>query len=126
MRKGQKSPNALPPGVAALRQMWRNYKYNAEARGLVWGLTVGDVECISQRMCFYCGLGPEMDAKTYYRGGRVAESFRCNGLDRYDNGLGYTLANTVACCKMCNIGKNNHTADQFRAWVKRAYLHMYE
>ncbi len=40
-------------------------------------------------------------------------------LDRIDSSKFYTLQNTVGCCRMCNVAKNNHTLETFVAWIKR-------
>jgi len=66
--------------------------------------------------CYYCGIEPKNIIKT-----RVFNNgnYSSNGIDRIDNSLGYELGNTVACCKICNIAKNNLTIDQWYEWLDR-------
>jgi 5-methylcytosine-specific restriction endonuclease McrA len=40
-------------------------------------------------------------------------------LDRVDSSKFYTLQNTVGCCRMCNVAKNNHSIEVFLDWIKR-------
>lgn len=42
-----------------------------------------------------------------------------NGLDRRDNAQGYTLENTVPCCKFCNFAKNVYSEEDFIGWINR-------
>ena len=57
--------------------------------------------------CSYCGrlCDPSID---YY-----------NGIDRIDNNIGYTIDNSVSCCKYCNFAKNDFLLDEFLLWIKR-------
>ena len=71
-------------------------------------------DLISSGECHYCG-------------GRLQRTGY--GIDRKDSSLGYTLANSVACCKYCNHAKGSeftyeefmtHIAPGFRAvWASR-------
>lgn len=56
--------------------------------------------------CFYCG--DDLSS--------IGEGIR---LDRLDSDKHYTKDNTVGCCKMCNVAKNNHTLEEFYSWIKR-------
>ena len=40
-------------------------------------------------------------------------------LDRIDSSEDYTSQNTVGCCRMCNVAKNNHPIDVFLDWIGR-------
>lgn len=42
-------------------------------------------------------------------------------LDRVDNSLSYTPNNTVGCCRICNIAKNNMTLSEFKIWITNVY-----
>jgi hypothetical protein len=44
---------------------------------------------------------------------------KINGIDRADNALGYTVENSVSCCKICNIAKRDLTIEEFIFWGKR-------
>lgn len=43
---------------------------------------------------------------------------KCNGIDRVDSSKGYTVENSVACCKYCNTAKNTMTESEFYTWTK--------
>ena len=46
---------------------------------------------------------------------------KCNGIDRIDSSKGYTVENSVACCKYCNTAKNTMSVDEFLKWIGRVY-----
>lgn len=51
-----------------------------------------------------------------------------NGIDRIDNAKGYTIENSVTCCKRCNFAKRNMSYDEFISWGKKLgnYLNVKE
>ncbi len=80
------------------------YRSNAELRGLPFHLTREEFEDLITKTCYYCGVGPEK---------RGSYRVPMNGIDRVDNNLGYTLANTVTCCTQCNMMKKDLTQEVF-------------
>ena len=74
------------------RQMVSYAKRSAASRGLGWDIDDAEYLILVGHQCVYCNgiLGD--------RGVR---------LDRLDNDLGYTLANVVPCCYLCNITRGN-------------------
>ncbi len=73
------------------------YSAGAKKRGLVFDLTLEDIsKHFLGKPCHYCG----------------AVANPC-GIDRVDNSLGYTLSNSVPCCKICNLMKYKYTAEAF-------------
>lgn len=98
---------------AGYNEIYNSYKSNAEMRGFEFALTIQDIKNIVIQDCYYCGVEPSNTIKRrYYK-------FNYNGIDRFDNKKGYTIENTVPCCKMCNIAKNNNSYEQFAKWVER-------
>jgi len=67
-------------------------KKGAKDRGYELALTLADFIKLRENSCYYCG-------------GALSEA--CHRMDRKNNVLGYTLDNTVACCKECNFTKND-------------------
>lgn len=68
--------------------------------------------------CYYCGIKPStLYSKSFY-------SIFYNGVDRVDNKKGYTKENSVSCCKMCNISKNNNTEEDFIKWIQKTYKNL--
>lgn len=92
---------------AALRVKFNTYSKNAIRRGYEFGLTFEEFVAFTEEDCFWCGTeGP-------------------NGIDRYDNDLGYTVDNCVAACYLCNRAKNDLSPQEFVDWVDRAYHHIH-
>jgi len=107
LRKGQASFNAL----------LGSYKRGALKRGHEWRLTSAQSKELFQQDCYYCGRKPQQQSRQKGCNG----VFVYNGLDRLDNGLGYTLENVVPCCKLCNLAKRTSTVGEFKAWIKQVY-----
>ncbi len=131
--RGQRVKTALSPEVALLKdrwkasQVWRFYQYQrgALARNYSFELSPAEFENICQQACFYCGAPPTNVAKLprpVKTKGRQGD-WLYNGIDRRDNTQGYTLANSVACCKQCNYAKHAYTEQEFLDWVNRVALH---
>ena len=64
------------------------YRSNAVQTGRCMELTFEQFAKIIEMECFYCG------------------ETKSNGVDRVENDEGYTLKNSVACCRTCNWFKN--------------------
>jgi hypothetical protein len=58
------------------------------------------------RPCTYCNNSAEI---------------KINGLDRIDNSRGYSDANTLPCCKICNYMKGSLTLTEFLERIKKIY-----
>ena len=90
------------------------YKRHATRRGHVWELTRAQVETIIQEPCHYCGM---LGSNTKVTKNSI-EPFKYNGIDRKHNESGYTVDNTVACCRVCNRAKLNMGYEDFLNWIK--------
>ncbi len=78
--------------------------------------------------CHYCnskGLSIIRDVRKEKKGKVfVTENvLEINGVDRMDNSKGYTISNSITCCKVCNVAKHIQGIDDFRAWVIKVYEH---
>lgn len=93
-----------------------SYKRNAATRGLTWELTDEQAFILFGGDCEYCGA---IANEHMYRGSGCSTSFACNGIDRIDNELGYTLDNVVSCCKLCNVAKSNKLYTDWMRWIGR-------
>ena len=108
----------LPNGVASQRDLFRQYKKSAVARGLIFELTYENFLHLTSGRCHYCGIEPrQVHTNISWNGGYVY-----NGIDRSDNTLGYTGVNSVPCCKRCNIAKMDTEEKDFLEHVRRIYL----
>lgn len=71
-------------------------KREAKERNLLWDIPRDTFDILLAKPCHYCGDKLE-DKKKYTVG---------SGLDRIDNLIGYTIANVLPCCKVCNLIRN--------------------
>lgn len=119
-REQTSKANSLPKGKAACNRLMLNYKYNAKNRDYAWELTDDEFRKLTQQDCFYCDTPPSQ----IFNPKRCNGKFTYSGIDRIDNSLGYTLNNCVACCKHCNIAKNNRPMSEFEDWIRQIYKHL--
>lgn len=111
---------ALPFGNAARNQVYSGYRCKAKASNRDFKLTVAEFHMIAKYPCFYCG-----DSLTnIHRSEHGTGDYAYNGIDRIDSRKGYTISNSVSCCKICNIAKTNHSQGAFIKWIKKAYEHL--
>lgn len=92
---------------------YTDYKYSAKLRKIDFKLSFKEFETLSKKDCNYCGQSPQI-CNRKFKG-------TFNGIDRIDNTKGYLIKNTVACCKQCNLAKNNQNLKDFLNWAKRIY-----
>lgn len=102
-------------GSAVMRSVFAQYRQSARKRGFRFDISRIDFLEMTQRNCHYCGAPPSNERKL---GDLV---FVYNGIDRVDSLNGYSAANCVPCCKVCNIAKNAMPVDEFRDWVNSIY-----
>jgi len=106
---------SVPKEKIAQRQMYK-YKKGAEARGFSFSLDLDQFIEISEKDCHFCGAAPSM-IKTEMRAERLRTYplFVYNGIDRFDNSVGYEYSNCVPCCTTCNFIKCDTPKD---IWIK--------
>src|SRR3990167_3222644 len=76
----------------------------AKVRNLEFNLTFEEFCQITDLPCNYCG-----------------ENQKPRGIDRVDNKIGYTIKNSVPCCRTCNFMKNIMTRDNFLYQVNKIH-----
>jgi 5-methylcytosine-specific restriction endonuclease McrA len=103
-----------------ITQVMNYYMRNATDRSIAWDLTREDVSKLIFQPCFYCGI----DAGTITKVKGSDRTLANNGIDRLDNSLSYTIANSVPCCKHCNVAKHTMNFDEFKAWAIRLVAHL--
>lgn len=115
-----------PFGESSFTYLYNQYKTSAKIRMLDFELSKQEFRQRVTQPCAYCGMAP---AQTILRktptGGKANGHFTYNGLDRVDVLKGYTLENTLPCCKQCNRAKNVLSLGDFKNWLKRAHDHMH-
>lgn len=97
MRQRADSPSRRPS------VMWARYTSNARNGGRVFELSREQFNGLICLPCHYCYAAPNPT----------------NGIDRYDNDLGYTEENAVPCCWMCNHAKGSAPVEEFLSWCAR-------
>lgn len=112
----------LPFGDNAFNRTYYGYKDRAEKRGFDFDFTKEEFKIITKQNCYYCGIEPLQQTPPTLKGFGY---YTYNGVDRIDNTKGYTKENSVPCCGICNIAKNNHSQEDFLNWIKRAYKNLY-
>lgn len=80
-----------------------SYKTSAKKRGYSWELSNDLAQELFEKKCYYCGQPPTP----------------LNGIDRVNNNYGYTVDNSVPCCKKCNYAKNDMSLDEWYDWLNR-------
>ena len=81
---------------------WFNYltyKHSAKQRHLEFTLTKESFEMETKKDCYLCGK-------------KMSEHHK-NGLDRFNNSVGYTMENVRPCCRDCNYMKFKSSYDDF-------------
>jgi hypothetical protein len=93
------------------------YKRNARSRKYEFSLTKDQFIKLVASPCFYCGGLPSRVIP--YNNGK--DNFLYNGIDRKDNSIGYTLGNSVSCCRRCNRMKMAMTESEFLEHIRKIY-----
>ena len=110
--------NRLESGESSFRTLYRNYRERAKSKGLEFSLSPIEFKHIVVQDCHYCGQEAQQRINSKYAG-----HFIYNGIDRKDNDKGYTIENSVACCKSCNTMKRNMSYDEFIQYFLKLYHH---
>lgn len=95
------------------RSLYAGYRGGAVRRGYSFDLSYEDFVGLITSPCHYCG-DPASNSH---------EGYPYNGVDRVDNALGYSKANAVPACALCNYSKRDRSVDEFVAWAKRVAEH---
>ena len=101
--------NILPPGEASCNLLYATYRHQSARRNFPFELSKEQFKLLTSSPCLYCGAVPSRE----YWGSTCKTPYICNGVDRQDNDLGYTVANSVPCCKICNWMKRILTVEVF-------------
>lgn len=117
-------------GKASWNLHFLTYKMNAKKRNLDFHLSFAQFKDICEKNCYYCGVFPRKFNKYLGIPGKehlIERSWiLVNGIDRIDSSKGYNLINCDPCCSRCNEAKMDMPRDQFKAWIKKTYLHLFQ
>lgn len=110
----------LPPGESGFRNLRYQYAHRSKQKGLQFTLTNDEFRQLTTSDCHYCGAAPAQVMKN----GHQRTAFIHNGVDRKDNSQGYTVANSLPCCKVCNTAKSAMGYVEFVTWVQRVVANL--
>ena len=116
----------------------KTYKRAAKDRKLHWLLSDEYAKELANKPCFYCDAEPVENLSlfnTYMRASKIdnysvdlefakTKIFLSNGIDRIDNDVGYTVENSVTCCKHCNYAKRNRSLEEFKDWINQVHFNI--
>lgn len=109
--------NLRPKGESGFNRLLYRYIRSSRKRELDWELPVEQFRFLVQSPCFYCGSNQSCETKI--PGQKSAwGTYSYNGIDRLDNGIGYTSDNAVPCCKTCNVAKGKMGLGEFMDWLE--------
>lgn len=121
-------------GHRAFTYLFTRNKRNAISRDLDFNLTFEQFISIINQNCFYCGIEPQKFNPYLNKNGHQKFNKKgqyltqptvdrawivANGLDRYDNNLGYLIDNVVPCCPQCNQSKMDFTVTDFLSHAEK-------
>lgn len=98
-------------------EVYSTYKKGAKCRNLEFVLSKDEFYTLSQKNCYYCDSLPNNKKSR-------EKDFMYSGIDRKDNNIGYTVDNSVACCKICNVAKNNLEFQDFLDQIEKIYTNL--
>ncbi len=96
------------PRISTINQSYKAYRQGAERRKLAFEMSLEQFKELAQKPCNYCGAEPNP----------------FNGVDRIDPMDGYKADNICSACRNCNLGKQQHTVEEFTSWVKCVHTFM--
>lgn len=121
----RKSRPALDdPREAQLRLREQAYRSRAKRKGIDYTLTREEFRRLLKSPCFYQGELPrERQGRARRKqSGRYPAPLHLGGIDRLDSTKGYTPANCVPCCHVCNRLKSILSPERFAEKLWRLQL----
>lgn len=108
-------------GNAAFNIFYNGYKAKSNEREIPFNLTKEEFLKITSMDCNYCGSEPVVrDLKVTKR---LNGQYPCNGIDRIDSDLGYTMNNVTPCCTICNTMKMALSEGDFLSHIEKIHIH---
>jgi hypothetical protein len=104
----------------AVNILLSRYTVKSDKRNLKMNISRGEFKRLITSSCEYCGQIPSTPVN--YKGKTILWR---NGIDRVDSNLDYIDGNCVSCCWNCNRAKGDLTVDQYKRWLKQAYITQY-
>lgn len=102
--------------------LYAHCKKAALTRNIIFLISLEEFKKIVTKNCYYCGNEPQVSG-TSKRYNKTTTQVKHNGIDRFDNTIGYVLNNCVPCCKFCNHMKRDYTKDNFLNHIKKIFVY---
>ena len=103
MKEKRKAHNSVNIQQRETKVLFQTYIFGANKRGISFNLTLPFFQNMILQPCTYCG-NLAGNKKTTIKG-----IFKYNGIDRWDNKIGYEEDNCLPCCGKCNKMKGAST-----------------
>lgn len=100
-------------------RLFHSYKLNAKYRGHSFSISYELLKKLVSSKCYYCGVLPRQQMRVRYAKPPYEDVLYYNGLDRKNNEKGYTKANSVPCCAVCNVMKHSLSPRKFFSHMER-------
>lgn len=81
-----------------INTLFSRYRNSAKKRSVDFDVDSAFLKKLVSEDCYLCGKGTTQDHQ--------------NGIDRFDNDIGYLPQNCKSCCFNCNLMKKNYTFDE--------------
>lgn len=94
------------------KALYKSKEKDAARRHKEWKLPHKEALMLFQNYCLYCWMAP---SNSFKYGNH--EPLLYNGIDRYNNDVGYIEGNCVSACKYCNRAKRDMPDMWWGAWV---------
>lgn len=102
--RGNLHPEAFPNFISG---DYEEYVKSARDRGLEFELSTTEFAEIIRNDCYLCGKSNRFNHR--------------NGVDRFDNTIGYCAENASPCCNTCNMMKNRYSYSDVMEKFERIY-----
>ena len=112
--------NDLSVSNRSENRLYKDYIDSAKRRGHTFNITNAEFIELINSSCFYCGEKPR-DVRKKRGGTEYIGKF--NGVDRFDNSIGYEIENCKPCCKTCNRMKQVYHGNDFIDHMKKIFKH---
>jgi hypothetical protein len=105
----------IDPYACSVRSLFTRYKSRAAKDGREFKLDQDQFRKLITSNCTYCGISPDQQHSKCH----CKKPIKHNGIDRVDSSLGYTVENSVSCCKICNRAKSDLSVQEFKKYIVR-------
>ncbi len=114
MNKNKRLPLAMQP----LNSFYSKYKSRCRKNSLEFKLSKYEFQKLIFENCYYCGEVPiRKITNQHFENDFIV----CNGIDRINSDIGYSIENCVACCPHCNTAKMDMPIKDFLNLIEKIY-----